>query len=44
MLQDKLFWFCHYIFSLFLTVLVVHPYRDHPVTTVFNALLSYGMI
>ena len=32
----KLFWFFHYIFSFFFTVLVVHPHNDHPVTTVLT--------
>ena len=31
-----LFWFFHYIFSFFFTVLVVHPHNDHPVTTVLT--------
>ena len=30
------FGFFHYIFSLFFTVLVVHPHHDHPVTTVLT--------
>jgi len=32
----ELFWFFHYIFSFFFTVLVVHPHHDYPVTTVLT--------
>jgi len=32
----ELFWFFHYIFSLFFTVLVVHLHHDHPGTTVLT--------
>jgi len=32
----ELFLFFHDIFSFFLTVLVVHPHHDHPVTTVLT--------
>jgi len=32
----ELFWFFYYIFSFFVTVLVVHPHHDHPVTTVLT--------
>ena len=39
-----LFWFFHYIFSFFFTVLVVHPQHDHPVTTVLTHYSFYGMI
>ena len=44
LLQDlltfELFWFFHYIFSFFFTVLVVHPHRDHPITKCLNTLHS----
>jgi len=32
----ELFWFFHYIFSFFFTVLLVHTHHDHPVTTVLT--------
>ena len=32
----ELFWFSHYNFSFFFTVLVVHPHHDHPITTVLT--------
>jgi len=32
----ELFWFFHYMFSFFFTVLVVHPHHGHPVTTVLT--------
>jgi len=32
----ELFWFFHYIFSFFFTVLVVHPHRNHPITAVLT--------
>jgi len=31
-----MFWFFHYIFSFFFTVLVVHSHHDHPITTVLT--------
>ena len=32
----ELFWFFHYTFSFFFTLLVVHSNHDHPVTTVLT--------